>query len=126
MSASIDMSQLIKGLTQKRERAHAAGVKAIHQFAWQVVANAQVLAPVETGALKASGRAEPPVVSGDDVEQVVGFNTPYAWFVHERLDLRHAEPTQAKYLETAMRNMTPKLAPFVAQKVKEAMSGQAK
>jgi hypothetical protein len=121
MSASIDMTQLIKGLTQARERAHAAGVKAIHQFAWQVVANGQVLCPKETGALAASGRAEEPVVNGDDVEQTVGFNTPYAWFVHERLELRHRPPTQAKFLETAMSNLAPKLSEFVAKRVAEAM-----
>lgn len=65
----------------------------------------QELVPVDTGALKASGFIETRPTS-NGVQVFVGygrFGTPeYAGFVHERLDLRHAPPTQAKYLEAAI------------------------
>lgn len=65
----------------------------------------QELVPVDTGALKASGFIETRETASG-VEVFVGygrFGRPfYAGFVHERLDLRHAPPTQAKFLEAAI------------------------
>lgn len=67
----------------------------------------QRLVPVDTSSLKNSGfvevRTEP---RSGNVSAVIGyarFGKPfYAGFVHERTDLRHAPPTQAKYLGAAV------------------------
>jgi hypothetical protein len=65
----------------------------------------QELVPVDTGDLKRSGFLEVrPRKSGVDAAIGYGrFGQPsYAAMVHERLDFRHAPPTQAKFLETAI------------------------
>lgn len=65
----------------------------------------QAYTPVKTGTLKRSGylegRNRP---DGGEVE--IGYgrggNPPYSVFVHERLDLTHAPPTRAKFLQSAL------------------------
>ena len=73
------------------------------------------------GALKASGSTEPARIEGELVTKKIGFNTDYAAAVHERLDLHHEPPGQAKFLETALRENAPKMAEFVGNEVKAAM-----
>lgn len=43
------------------------------------------------------------VADGPQVSGVVGYTAEYAIFVHERLDLHHEPPTQAKFLEQPLR-----------------------
>ena len=65
----------------------------------------QRLVPVDTGRLKRSGfTAARKRAGGATAEIGYGrFGRPfYALFVHERMDVRHAPPTQAKFLETAV------------------------
>ena len=57
----------------------------------------QTLVPVDTGALKKSGKIR---INSDGTYRVE-YNTPYAMFVHEIIENRHETPTQAKYLEDA-------------------------
>jgi hypothetical protein len=116
-----DITEFMKGLEgEGRRRVIGAGVAAVDQFANHVVGKAQRLAPVETGALKASGVAEKAEFTGKDITAVIGFNTDYAAAVHERLDAHHDEG-QAKYLETAMRTEAPKLHPFAVKEMKKAL-----
>jgi hypothetical protein len=122
MSASIDMTRLIRGIQGTRQRAMAAAQRGLDVGGEHVLGDAQQLAPVDTGALKASATAEPAAWTGERLEKVIGFNTEYAAAVHERLDARHAPPTQAKYLETALRTSGPKACEFAAAKCREAMS----
>lgn len=65
----------------------------------------QRLVPVDWGILKASGFIETRKTSTGAVA-AIGYGRhgkpPYAAFVHERMDLRHAPPTQAKFLEEAV------------------------
>lgn len=65
----------------------------------------QRLVPVDTGRLKRSGFTEARKRAGGATAQIgyARFGRPfYAAFVHERIDIRHAAPTQAKFLETAV------------------------
>jgi hypothetical protein len=57
----------------------------------------QVLVPVDTGALKESGR----IRENADGTFRVEYTMPYAVFVHEILEHGHMLPTQAKFLEDA-------------------------
>lgn len=70
-----------------------------------VFERSQELVPVDTGRLKASGFIETRQ-EAQGTSAVVGygrFGIPaYAGFVHEMLDIPHAPPTQAKFLETAI------------------------
>lgn len=65
----------------------------------------QRLVPVDTGDLKASGFIEVRKTS-TGATAAIGYarhgRPNYAGFVHERLDFRHASPTQAKFLEVAV------------------------
>lgn len=65
----------------------------------------QRLVPVDTGKLKRSGFIETRATAGGTIAAIGygRFGTPsYTAFVHENLLLRHAKPTQAKFLETAI------------------------
>lgn len=120
MSASADITQLLEGIRRGGERAIAAALKAVDQFGQHVLGDAQQLTPVKTGALKASGSTEPAEVRGGVIGKRIGFGVFYAIFVHERLDLHHAQG-QAKFLETAIRNNATKFAPFVAAAVAKVL-----
>lgn len=60
--------------------------------------------PVDTGDLKASGYLE--TRTGTHVKAEIGFgkrgNPHYTAFVHERVDVPHKAPTQAKFLQSAI------------------------
>ena len=59
------------------------------------------LVPVQTGKLKGSGRVE---VRGRGLAATASviYEAPYAIFVHENLEARHAPPTQARFLADAI------------------------
>lgn len=63
-----------------------------------LLARAQEFVPVDTGFLKRSGYVAK-TGKGFSTLVSVGFTAPYAIWVHERLDLHHAPPTMAKFLE---------------------------
>jgi hypothetical protein len=120
VSASTNIADFINALGEKKEAAQHAAVRALDQFGEHVLGDAQQLAPVDTGFLKASGTSKPAEESGGKVTKVIGFNASYALAVHERLDLHH-DQGQAKYLETAVRNNASKLEPFVIDEVKKVL-----
>ena len=120
MSASCDISGFLKGMADADGKVPAAAVRAMAQFGEHVLGDAQVLAPVKTGALKASGATEPAELAGANVTKLIGFNTDYAAAVHEVLDAHHPQG-QAKYLETAVQNNAPKMNPFIAERLKSAV-----
>ena len=86
--------------------------KVLYETATEVFAETQRLVPVRYGVLKGSGQVKEPKGSGTgfSVDIVYGGPAaPYAIYVHERLDQRHAAPTQAKFLEAPMLKAPPKL-----------------
>jgi len=105
-----------------------AALQATNQFAQGVIADAKELCPVmdaphgaeEPGELKASGTVQPAEMRGSNVSCVVGFDAPYAAFVHENLDAHH-QTGQAKFLEDALKAKAPQYGPFVANAIKAAM-----
>jgi hypothetical protein len=104
---------------------------------------AVLLAPVETGDLRGSGKAEIDKVLiatgngdgslsvvGDGVEMVklrehvsgtVSFSTPYAVRQHEELEYNHPQGGQAKYLEQPFKENTPRYIKHLADSVKKAV-----
>lgn len=109
---SADASNFLANLAKAEARFVDRAKTAIGAFAAMVVGNAQQLAPVDTGMLKASGVWTPVVVAAGTITCEVGFNMDYAAAVHERLNVRHRQG-QAKYLETAMVQLAPKFQPLV-------------
>ncbi len=62
------------------------------------------LCPVRFGFLRASRRTDAPVWSTvtRTVWCLIGYFIAYALWVHERTELRHTPPTQAKFLEAPL------------------------
>lgn len=82
----------------------------------------QILVPVKTGRLKHSGFVVAERTSTGAAAAIgygKGGNPFYAGFVHERLDLRHAAPTQAKYLEEAVNRHIAQFPSRVADYIKQ-------
>jgi hypothetical protein len=117
---SVDISQFVRGLEQAKEIARRTAIKAVGDFGQHVIGDGQERAPVKTGALKASGTAQPATASGDLITLDMGFNTDYAAAVHERLESHH-DQGEAKFLENALEANTPKFTPFVSNRVREAL-----
>ncbi len=116
---SLDLSGFLKGMDEGRKLQLAAAQRAVDVFAEHVIGDAQQLAPVDTGALQASGTTLPIESEGDSIVKEIGFNTDYAAAVHENM-VAHHDIGQPKYLTTALDQNASKLGPFIAAKVKEA------
>lgn len=96
----------------------------LYREAEAVMAESKRIVPVETGALRASGQVQPPEVEGTRVSVRMGYGNaavPYAVYVHERLDLKHKPPTQAKFLEIPARAKAIELGLVLADKVASAL-----
>lgn len=77
----------------------AEGLK---KAALTILKKSQQYVPVDTGLLKKSGQIEV-TGSGMGARAAVLYQTRYAIYVHEDLSKYHAPPTQAKFLERAVR-----------------------
>ena len=89
----------------------------LYREAQDVIANALPITPILTGALRRSGHADEPEVTGSGVSVTLGFGgdaAPYAVYVHENLTARHAPPTQAKFLEDPLNAAVPGMADRIA------------
>lgn len=65
------------------------------------LAEAKRRTPVDTGALRASGRVVGPTRASRALVGNIVFDQPYAVFVHEHLEVHH-RVGQAKYLESVL------------------------
>jgi len=121
MGNAIDVQKFIRSLKQDYQpKAREAAARAVDRFSHHVLGEAQVLCPVDTGALKASATATDPVDNNALITQEIGFNTNYAAAVHERLDVHHPNG-QAKFLETAMRANAAKFSDYVIAEINKAV-----
>jgi hypothetical protein len=84
-------------------------VEGLQKCGQTILKKSQTYVPVETGALKASGKVET-TGKGFGARVFVrygGSSSPrtadYAPFVHENMEKYHKPPTQAKFLERAVR-----------------------
>ncbi len=92
-------------------------------FALQpIYEKSQELVPVDTGKLKRSGFVSAKRFRGK-IQGIVGYakagNPSYAALVHERMEFRHASPTQAKFLEEAVNQHTADIVPRYVKYVKD-------
>ena len=98
------MVQVEKSYTRLIETLQADTEEAVRQMLQPVFDRSQELVPIDTGVLKASGYIETRVSRGRVVGEVgygKGGRPNYAVLVHEDLNIPHAPPTQAKFLEQA-------------------------
>lgn len=78
----------------------------------------RAIVPIDTGELSRSGRAE---VDSARLEATVSYNTPYAVYQHERLDLHHKAGRKAKYLETPLRTQEQVLLQIISTAVQRRL-----
>lgn len=78
-----------------------------------ILQRSQIYVPVDTTALKRSGRVE--VIGDGAVAVVYGDATVfYAIYVHEMTHLNHAPPTGAKFVDRAVQEMMPRVTRIIA------------
>lgn len=134
---------LIQRLRMLGDQAMIAIEGGLFEAAAGMEGTAKELAPVKTGALRASGfavttsqvdgtpleTAKPLLaVPETEVAAVVGFGgpaAPYALIQHERTDFHHATG-QAKYLETAVQQQAGRVEPIIAARLLREINGLAR
>lgn len=107
VTVEFDMRDL-QDMTRKLPKAINKAIQmAFDEVMEEVFADSQMLVPVKTGALKASGKFKKKsgMLSIREPESSITYGGPgvdYAVYVHEIMTDQHAAPTQAKYLEVPM------------------------
>jgi hypothetical protein len=99
----------IDGLDQMKAALQKASAQQKVLFADTMRAEAQTImneskkiVPVDTGALKTSGRVENPIITSDEITVTIGYggpSAPYAEIVHEDPNAQHGPGKTFKYLE---------------------------
>lgn len=97
--------------------------KAMQKAAMYIKRESQRLTPVDTGRLRRSARVTK-VGKGFDVVVGVSYNTDYAVYVHERLDVFHPRG-QAKFLSTVIQNQRNEITGIVLQSLREQQAKAA-
>lgn len=82
----------------------------------QLLGTSNDRAPLETGALRASGKVSTDGKGG----AAVSYNTPYAAKQHEEVGYHHTDG-QAKYLESAMRDDADTIKRIIAERIRRMM-----
>jgi hypothetical protein len=102
---------------QLTARITAAAASGLQTAAEHLLGAARQQAPLETGALRASGR-----VTVDGLQAAVSFDTPYAVRQHEELDYQHSDG-KAKYLEGPMSEEHDAMARILSTAMRRATGG---
>lgn len=99
------MKSIEDNLTEVISQVKDAGPDIVLDALQPTFDKSQSYVPVKSGVLKDSGYLGAKEVNGETIAEI-GYGKsgqpPYAVFVHERLDLQHAAPTRAKFLQSAL------------------------
>jgi len=109
----------LKHKLKTHENATAKGVEVgLIRAGFFLLRESQILVPIDTGALRASGqeRAEG---SGFDTVVTVSYGTKYAVYVHEDLGAQHAPGKEAKFLQKPLIEKEKQMQRVVRDAVKE-------
>lgn len=123
-----DLGRLQQALAQSGPQGVKVAARALRNEAQEAFANSQDEVPVDTGALKASGRIRPETgvfERGNEVYVELtygGSATEYSIYVHENLEASHPHG-KAKYLEDPMVRQVNGIAGRIADKVERATKG---
>lgn len=112
-----------RGLTRSQRDAQRASASAVYKMGNDIIQEAQSRAPVDTGAMRASGTVSLPQTQGFRVWCAFGFGGPSKAYVvaqHENLTYAHPEG-EAKFLENAMIQLAPEARRRLAKYFREAM-----
>lgn len=98
----------------------AGSVAGLTEAAEHLLKEAKDLVPIDEAMLELSGVAS---VDEEDLTAAVSFDTPYAVIQHERLDFRHANGRQAKYLEQPFHGEREVMLAIIATAVRREIGG---
>lgn len=101
-------------------RQQAAGAKGLKLGAEHVLTVSNTKVPHQEGTLERSGATD---VDESGQRASVYYDTPYAAAQHERLENRHDNGRQAKYLETTLLAEQDTVAGIVAQALRAGLEG---
>lgn len=123
-----DLDRIQRALAQSGPEGVKIAARALRHEAQEAFANSQDEVPVDTGALKASGRVRPETgvfESGNEVYVELtygGSATEYSIYVHENLEANHPHG-KAKYLEDPMSRQVVGISGRIADKVERLTKG---
>ena len=103
-----------------KRRARAAAARALDQAAEYVLEVANRTVPHETGQLQDSGDTS---LDRQRLIAHVHYDTPYARYQHERLDLRHKPGRRAKWLEKTLQEEANAVRSFIEREIRNALGG---
>ena len=115
------IDELIRKFVDASEKLMAGLEKTLYREAQKVMTKSKRICPVDRGPLRASGHVNQPVRAGTSVTVDKGYgnsSVDYALAVHERLDVQHKPPTQAKFLEQPALEAVPDIEREVAAMTK--------
>lgn len=98
----------------------AGAVRGLRLAVEHVLAESRRIVPIEEGTLERSGVG---TVDERTLTGAVSYDTPYAVYQHERLDLRHDAGRTAKYLERPMREQAQRVGEIIAAAVRRSLRG---
>ena len=125
-----ELMNSLRGMESKMPHAVA---QALYEEANRIFIEAQLLTPIDTGALRGSGFVTIPKVSSNKAEvsiQYGGAAALYALYVHERIDapsgnpIYHRPPTQAKFLSIPVDRAIPTLGSNLLKRVSHILRGR--
>ena len=118
--------ELIRLMTKMADKMPEAAGQALYEEASRIFIEAQLLTPIDTGALRGSGHVTQPVVENKVTKVSIrygGAAAPNALYVHERIDapsgnpVYHRPPTQAKFLSTPIERALPTLGANLLKRI---------
>src|SRR6266581_3111222 len=123
------ISMALRGLDelqQKLEDLHGEDLDgemeiAVQEELEEIKLESQEIVPYDTGKLHDSAFVDVRREHGRVVGNV-GYDTPYALYVHENPDAYHAPPTTWKYLEIPLAKAQPRFVARIAARVKAFLS----
>lgn len=115
MSIEFDLDWHGERVQLRADEAAAAGLKKAAEHVLQV---SRTRVPLEEGTLERSGVAS---VDEGALTAAVSYDTVYAKYQHERLDLRHAQGRTAKYLEGPLNEEVATVEAIIAAEIRAAL-----
>jgi len=88
------------------------------EAALKIKADALPLTPIDIGNLRQSAYVEMLDGPSGPVAEI-GYTAAYAVYVHERLELAHKSPTQAKFLEEALKRNAANVVTIIKQRAQQ-------
>jgi hypothetical protein len=125
--------ELLRAMQGMANKIPHAVAMALYEEANRIFIEAQLLTPIDTGALRGSGFVTQPKVDSNKAKvsiQYGGAAAPYALYVHERIDapsgnpVYHRPPTQAKFLSVPVDRAIPTLGSNLLRRISHILRGR--